>query len=247
MRKNTHTRWQAATPGVPDRLNLMGIRFMSAGEGGDAGTGGQDGAGSQGEQQAPTPTPGDLAAKATAAQQQQTETGNQSGDNLPDDPAALKAEIARLRKENAGDRTAAKTKAAEDAQAALTQQIGKALGLIKDDETPDPAALTAQLTEQQATARQAQLELAVFKNAGAKNADPSALLDSRSFLDSVKDIDPTDTAAITAAIEKAVTANQKLKAVQAAASNSANHAGGSGEKGTKPTSLQAAVANHYNG
>ncbi len=241
MRKITHTRWQAATPGVPDRLNLMGLRFVTAGDGGDAGAGGQGGDGQPAG--TPTPTPGDLAAKAAAAQQHEAD---KPGDNLPDDPAALKAEIARLRKENAGDRTAAKAKAAEDAQAALTQQIGKALGLIKDEgETPDPAALTAQITEQQATAKQAQLELAVFRNAGAKNADPNALLDSRSFLDSVKDIDPTDTSAIQAAIGKAVQANTKLQAVQVAGSNSVQHPGGSGERGAKPKSLAAAVNQHY--
>lgn len=62
------------------------------------------------------------------------------GDGLPDDAEALKAEILRLRGENAKDRTntkaAAAKEAAEKATADLTQQLGRALGLIKDDAAP---------------------------------------------------------------------------------------------------------------
>lgn len=53
-----------------------------------------------------------------------------------------------LRKENASDRTAAKTKAAQDAQDDLVQRLGRAMGLIKDDsEAKPPTAeeLTTQL------------------------------------------------------------------------------------------------------
>jgi hypothetical protein len=99
---------------------------------------------------------------------------------------------------------------AEAARNEFAQTIGKAVGLIKDDEPADPAALTAQLTTAGAEARQAKVELAVFRAAQATDADPSALLDSRAFLAKLADVDPSDTAAVTAAITEAVTANPRL-------------------------------------
>lgn len=128
-----------------------------------------------------------------------------------DDPKAAQAEIERLRKENGASRTNAKAQAAEDARKELAQTIGKALGLV-EDEPIDPAKLTESLTAAQADARRAQVELAVFRSATAANGDPAALLDSSSFLASLDGIDPTDTAAVTAAIEAAVAANPRLGA-----------------------------------
>ena len=137
-----------------------------------------------------------------------------SADKAPvnpwDDPVAAKAEIERLRKENGSDRVNAKAQAATDARNEFAQTIGKALGLITNDEPADPAALTAQLTAAGADARQAKIELAVFRAAQATDADPSALLDSRAFLVKLADVDPSDTAAITAAVTEAVTANPRL-------------------------------------
>lgn len=137
-----------------------------------------------------------------------------SGDNLPDDPAALKTMIADLRKENGSARTTAKAQAAEEARNELVQSLGKALGLVKD-EVIDPATLTASLTTSQAEAKQARVELAVFRNATAAGGDPAALLDSSSFLKSLDAVDPADTAAVTTAIQAAVTANPRLGAVGA--------------------------------
>ena len=127
-----------------------------------------------------------------------------------DDPAAAKAEIERLRKENGATRTNAKAQAAEEARTALAQEIGKALGLVKGDETADPVKLTEQLTAAGAEARQAKIELAVFRASQATDADPNALLDSRTFLAKVASVDPTDAAAIEAAVAEAVAANPRL-------------------------------------
>ncbi len=127
-----------------------------------------------------------------------------------DDPATARAEIERLRKENGAARTNAKAQAAEEARNALAQEIGKALGLVKGDEPADPVKLTEQLTATTSEARQAKLELAVFRAAQATDADPSALLDSRAFLAKLADADPTDAAAITAAVTEAVAANPRL-------------------------------------
>lgn len=129
--------------------------------------------------------------------------------NVWDDPKAAQAEIERLRRENGAARTNAKAQAAEEARTELAQTIGKALGLVKD-EPIDPATLTESLTTSQAEAKQARVELAVFRNAATAGADPTALLDSTTFLKSVADIDPNDGAAITAAIAKAVETNPRL-------------------------------------
>lgn len=145
-----------------------------------------------------------------------------------EDPKAAQAEIEKLRKENGAARTQAKQQAADEARQSLAQQIGKALGLVKDDEPADPAKLTEQLTATQAQAKQAALELAVFKAASASKADAAALLDSRSFLEQVATIDPTDTAALTAAISEATTSNPRLRVSQAATVGGAEISGGTG-------------------
>ncbi len=154
-----------------------------------------------------------LLADAVAA----AEKANTTATTSPwDDPAAARAEIERLRRENGAARTNAKAQAAEEARASMAQEIGKALGLIKDDEPADPVKLTEQLTAAGADARQAKIELAVYRAAQATDADPNALLDSRVFLAKLADVDPSDTAAVTAAITEVVTANPRLGKVEAA-------------------------------
>jgi hypothetical protein len=49
----------------------------------------------------------------------------------------------------------------------------------------------------------------VYRAAATAGADPDALLDSRSFAQAVADLDPSDTAGITAAITAAVQANPR--------------------------------------
>ena len=142
--------------------------------------------------------------------------------------------IIRDSRDEAGKaRTTAKANAAAEARTALAQEIGKALGLVKDDETPDPAKLTEQLTATQAQARQAAIELAVYKAAGKHSGDPVAILDSRAFLASVQALDPNGSdfnTAVDAAIKAAVEGNPKLKATApAAGASTVQHAGGSGE------------------
>ncbi|WP_108990439.1 hypothetical protein [Streptomyces coelicoflavus] len=164
-----------------------------------------------------------------------------------EDPAA---ELARLRKElkdanaeAAKARTGAKKQAAEEAKAQLVQEMGKALGLIKDDkdEAPDPAKLTAEIERTQKAHRETAIELAVFRGAGKHSADASALTDSRSFLKSIADLDPSAEGfdkAVSAAIKAAVADNPKLKAQTAPARNSSDFSGSS-EKPNKPTGIEA--------
>jgi hypothetical protein len=186
-------------------------------------------------------------AAATAATAAAAATTGKTGE-LPDDPVALKQVIADLRRENASTRTTAKTKAAEDAVNDLTQKLGRALGLVKDDEKQTPEQLTKALTETQTTARQAQIELAVFKAAGKHGGDPSALTDSSSFLAKLAGLDPAAAdfqSKVDEAIKKAVAENPRLKAVLATGASAVDHAGGPGEKLKQPSSLQAAAAAAY--
>jgi hypothetical protein len=150
-----------------------------------------------------------------------------------DDPKAAQAEIEKLRRENGAARTNAKAQAAADAKTELTQQIAKALGLV-EDEAADPAKLTESLTASQAEAKQARVELAIFRAAPAVNGDPAALLDSTSFLKSLEAVDPSDTAAVQAAVTAAVAANPRLGLTtdpRPPAPNPAQGAGASGAPG----------------
>jgi len=125
-----------------------------------------------------------------------------------DDPKAAQAEIEKLRRENGAARTNAKAQAAEEAKKELAQTIGKALGLVEDGPV-DPAKLTEQLTQTQAQAKQAALELAVYRSTPDATV-ANALLDSRSFLAKVANLDPSDGTAIAAAVGEAVTDNPAL-------------------------------------
>lgn len=135
--------------------------------------------------------------------------------NVWDDPKAAEAEIKRLRQENGAARTNAKAQAAEEARKEFAQTIGKALGIVEDGAETDPARLTESLTASQREAKQARVELAVFRNAAAAGGDPAALLDSASFLAKVADLDPSDGAALAEAIAAAVEANPRLGAAPA--------------------------------
>lgn len=165
-------------------------------------------------------------------------------ESLPDPVQKM---IRDLRKE-AGDRRTALT-AAEQRQQDVVRAFAKAAGieLPGDEQAPNPDELTQQLTASQQAARQSAVELAVYRAAGTAGADADALLDSRRFLDSLADVDPSDAAAITAAIQAAVGANPKLKAGRAPGASSVDHgAAGPGETTKRtPRSLDESVRAAY--
>jgi hypothetical protein len=83
-----------------------------------------------------------------------------------------------------------------------------------DDGEPDPEKLNQELTAAQRDARATKIENAVLKNAIKHDANPALLADSRSFMDSIAELDPSadDFASrISDAIKKAVTDNEALK------------------------------------
>ena len=174
-----------------------------------------------------TPTPKDV-------QQRAGEAHSASPESVDDLPEWAQREIRNLRGESAQQRTARQQaeQAAQEKADERTRAILKAAGIeTGDDEDPEKAAEKDRQAREAAEseARAARVELAVFKAAPGKNADPAALLDSRSFLDRIKDLDPTDGDALAAAIGEAVEDNPRLATVQAAARSSADFTGGSGD------------------
>lgn len=172
------------------------------------------------------------------------EDDEQNG-STADDPK-LKA----ARDEAAQNRIKAREAASEKDQ--LIQTLGKALGLVKDDDEqgkgPDAEALAAQVEKSQTEATEAARELAVYKAAATNGADPSKLLDSRSFLNSIKDVDHGDEKALGAAIKAAVDNNKSFASARVAGASTADTASGPGGGSTPKAdmSLADAVAGHYN-
>lgn len=104
----------------------------------------------------------------------------------------------------------------QQAQQAQMQAIAKAFGVpTEDDAPPDPEKLTAEISTAQAQAREAQVQLAVYRLAGQHDANADVLLDSASFLRTIAAVDPTDQAAVAAAISAAVESNPLFKATPA--------------------------------
>lgn len=134
----------------------------------------------------------------------------------------------------------AKRQAAETRVTGIEAAIKAALGL--EQAPPDPAALTAQLTEVQQSARQAQTELAVFRAATSANINANALLDSRSFMLAIKDVDPSDTEALSAAMAAAVEVNPLLANQPTRRAPAPNPAQGSSANGAPTIDDQIAEA-----
>jgi hypothetical protein len=178
---------------------------QAAPEGGNAGGGGN----SSGNVLPPGVAQGSAAASALQGQQAPAQGGNggqQTGDQKPAGYVPV-AEVAQERQK----RHELEQKVAE-MQTAQTNQLEAfkaALGL-KPEQTADQVAATLQ--KQQNDHRTALVQLSVHQLATTAGADPAKLLDSNSFLNSIKDLQPTDHAGIRAAITKAVETNQTLAA-----------------------------------
>lgn len=143
-----------------------------------------------------------------------------------------------------------RTTAQQQAQAAQQQRdaVLKALGLNADGtENVDPVQAAEEARNE---AWVAQVQLEVFKAAGRSGADPSKLLDSVSFIDSldqhvtVQPGDPQFAAQLDAAIKAAVDANPSYKAGPAVPVPPASGAPlppAPGERPTRPTSIADAL------
>jgi hypothetical protein len=258
MRSNIR-RHPSATyaPGVP--LGYVGGRPVypiaggaddgdTDGDGTDAGAGSGSGSGSDTD----AGGSGDAGAKPSAK-----DTDTKATDASAARIAQLEKDLAHARAEAAKDRTNAKAKAAQDAVDDLTQKLGKALGLVKDDTPPDPVKLAEQITAQtteigdlKTANRSLTVELAVWAAADKAQAKASALLDSRAFLKAIRELDPADAGfgkALDAAIKTAVDGNPTtFRAAPQAGRSGADLSGGTGESGTKQRpSLSGAIGARY--
>ncbi|MFI1371340.1 hypothetical protein ACH4UY_04920 [Streptomyces longwoodensis] len=179
------------------------------------------------------------------------------GDDLAATVKRLEKELAEARRDAGKARTDAKKQAADDAVKELTQQLGKALGFVKDDTPPDPKALAeaiaqkdTTISEKDAALRAKDVELAVWARADKLGARAGALLDSRSFVAQLADLDPSDKGfrtALDTAIKDAVKENRAFAAASTAGKSGGDLSGGTGEDAAKRRtgSLAGAITNHY--
>jgi len=204
---------------------------QTATEGGNTGAQGNNGG-------APQLPPGvaQNSAAATAFQGQQGGDNGQAGDQSANNggkPAGYVpvAEVAQERQRRHELET--KVTQLQEAQTKQLEAFKTALGL-KPEQTADEAAKALQ--RQQEEHRTALVQLSVHQLATTAGADPARLLDSRSFLESIKNLQPTDHAGIAAAITKALESNTTLSATaRNAGAGSRDAAQGGNAGGNKPS------------
>ncbi|MFB6809418.1 hypothetical protein [Streptomyces sp. NPDC056387] len=221
--------------------------YADGGDGDGSVSGSGDATGSAGADTSADGAAGDQAAAQQAAGQ------GAAGDDLAATVKRLEKELADTRKEAGKERTAAKQAAADAAVADVTAKLAKALGIVKDDTPPDPKVLAeaisqkdAALTESASVIRAKDVELAVWSRADKAGARAAALLDSRSFLNAIGELDPSAkgfTTALDDAIKAAVKDNPNFAVATAATASGGDLSGGTGEGNARqrPTSLHAAV------
>jgi len=197
-------------------------------EGGNGGGGGQGG----GAQLPAGVAPGSAAASVIqGGNGQQSGGGQQQGDGKPAGYVPV-GELAQERQKR--HELEQRIAAMETAQTKQLEGFKSVLGLAPE-QTAEQAAEA--LRNQQNEHRAALVQLSVHQLAATAGADPVKLLDSNSFLSSIKDLQPTDHVGIRNAITKAVENNSTLAATPVvrpgAGARDAAH-GGSNDN-TKPS------------
>lgn len=190
------------------------------------GQGGQNGDpnGDQGQQQG-----------QQAPQQGQSNGWKPNGDFDPDKASRL---IENLK----GDLASEKEKRASSDK--LLAQMAQKLGIDVNGK-PDPDQLQQTITTREGELKQSRIENAILRSAPKLDADMDALLDSRTFLAQLDDLDPADktfAANVEKAIKAAIEANPRLKK---ASSGDAN--GGQGDAKTGGQAPPRTGAGDFNG
>lgn len=188
------------------------------------------------EPPAPPQPPAEPAAQATPPAPDPAPVSGQEPPAQPAEPAnfeQLPAWAQKLIRDGRNEAAAnrAKAKEHETALSALQEKsqqqldgIAKALGLKPEEATPEQIlaerdAARAQSDASAARAREAAVELAVFRAAAASQVNGNALLDSRSFVATLTGLDPAAAdfgQRVSDAITTAVEANPGWKVVAAA-------------------------------
>lgn len=156
-----------------------------------------------GEQQAATPTPADLMQRLAG---QPTEAPQATEQQPEDDPNAAGGKV-RLQADLAAERD--KRQQLEQQFGQLRDGLAQALG-INQGEQVTPEQLTQQLTEAQSERDGLNARLQVFLNA-PDGVDTRALLDSRSFTDTLGGIDLSNPAAVTQAVNDFVDSHPRFR------------------------------------
>ncbi|MEU4777473.1 hypothetical protein [Micromonospora sp. NPDC023633] len=172
------------------------------------------------------------------AQQPAQQTGQEpTGERLEDLPPWAQKVVRDAREGEAKARTNAKAQAATEAADQARQELAQKLLAVLDpkaaeEKQADPAQLTQQLTKMADTNRDLAVELAIWKGAKKAGANPQALTDSRSFMDTAHKLDPTADdfpAKLRDAMKKAIDDNpQYREAGQAPARSGGEFTGGPG-------------------
>lgn len=198
--------------------------------GGDTGSGGQGGSGNGGDRGGAgggtgTGSGDGGSGTGSGGGSQNGNGGDDTSRRIESLPQWAQQHIRDIRDEAAGNRT--KRNDAERQMTDLQRKVAAAFGIDVDgDGKPDPDKLAADLTAAQDTARMRSVELAVYRAASDKNADPAALLDSRTFLDSVSDLDPNAQDFQTRLGDKITTAIQNNPRLTAGGGNTGSRPGG---------------------
>lgn len=188
-------------------------------------------------------------AEETLAHAAKTENQEKNGHAIETMEDALKV-IADLRAENAKSRTTAKEQAAEQARTELLEKLAGSLGLstAPNEEATSPEETVTkfanEVEQERARAKTAALELAVYRAATNAGVNADMLLDSRSFTDTITDLDPGDTQAISDAINNMVQSRPELRQVQATGPTRTDHTPG-GQDSAQPLNVSDAVASYY--
>ena len=208
----------------------------------------------------PEPTPGAPATEPTPTPA--TAVVPPAPSTPPEDITALpewaQKALRDARNEAAKSRTTAKQTAAEEARQEILAQVAKSLGMGKEGEPVDPAALTAQIEQAQNAAWVSGVELQVHRAAAALGADAEALLDSNTFrdmLDDLVDADPRSpefAEALKAKVQEALEKHPKKYATsgqEPAAPTGPRPDPSQGARGkppaARPGSLSEAIGRHY--
>jgi hypothetical protein len=166
-----------------------------------------------------------------------TPADNDGGTPPPADPPAptppkpADDPLAKLRTEAGKYRT--ERNAVREELATTQKQLADvlaALGMTPDGKSapPDPAKLAEQIAAKDAKIRELELTTAVTAAAEQAGAKAARLLDSRSFMSKLAEVDPSDTKAVTAAITAAIKDDPSLKATTGPARSGVDMAGASG-------------------